>query len=32
MEEQARILDQTHQEWKGAHSQLDDILVVGIKL
>ena len=32
MEEQARIPDKTHLEWKGKHSQLDDILVMGIKL
>jgi len=32
MEEQERILDKTHQEWKGSYPQLDDILVVGIKL
>ena len=32
MEEQARIVDQTFQEWKGTRSQMDDILVVGIKL
>ena len=32
MEEQARIIDQTHLEWKGSRSQMDDILVVGFKL
>jgi len=32
MEEQARILDQSFQKWKGIHSQMDDILVIGFKL
>ena len=32
MAEQALILEKTHQEWKGANAQVDDILVVGIKL
>jgi len=32
MEEQARIIDETHRQWKGAHRQLDDILVIGIRL
>ena len=32
LEEQAQILEKTHQEWKGTHPQIDDILVVGIKL
>ena len=32
LEEQARILDQTHLEWKGTYDQVDDILVIGIKL
>jgi len=32
MEEQERILGKTHLEWKGSNAQLDDILVVGVKL
>ena len=32
MEEQARILNKTHLEWKGTQPQIDDILVMGIKL
>ena len=31
LEEQARIIDKTHLEWRGATPQIDDILVVGIK-
>ena len=32
MAEQAEILDETHRVWKGMKSQIDDILVVGIRL
>ena len=32
MEQQALILDATHTEWRGTHPQVDDILVIGIKL
>lgn len=32
LEEQIRILDQTHLQWRGMFPQIDDILVVGIKL
>jgi len=32
MTEQAKILDQTHRDWKGMCPQLDDILVVGIRI
>ena len=32
MEEQANMLNNTHLEWRGEHPQIDDILVVGIKL
>ena len=32
LEEQMQILDKTHKEWKGIHSQVDDILVMGIAL
>ena len=32
LEKQARILEKTHMEWKGTHRQIDDILVMGIKL
>jgi serine phosphatase RsbU (regulator of sigma subunit) len=32
MDEQARILDETHNEWKRLRPQVDDILILGIKL
>ena len=32
MEEQMHILEKTHVEWKGKYPQIDDILVIGIKL
>jgi len=32
MAEQEKILDKTHKDWKGKRPQLDDILVVGIRL
>jgi len=32
MAEQVKILDKTHNEWKGTRPQIDDILVVGIRL
>jgi len=32
MEEQAGIIEKTHLDWRGAHPQVDDILVVGIRL
>ncbi len=32
MEEQKQILLKTHLEWKGNNKQLDDILVMGVKL
>ena len=32
LEEQSRILDETHCEWKGNKGQTDDILVFGVKL
>ena len=32
MDEQAKIIDKTHLEWRGETPQIDDILVVGIKL
>ncbi len=32
MEIQKEILDQTFEEWKGDYFQLDDILVIGIKM
>ena len=33
MEEQYEILDNTIEDWKGAvHEQIDDILVIGIKI
>jgi len=32
MEEQERIIDETHLNWKGSNYQVDDILIVGIKL
>jgi len=32
MAEQAKILDKTHRDWKGKQPQIDDILVVGIRV
>ena len=32
MAEQSKILDKTHRDWKGKQPQIDDILVVGIRL
>ncbi len=32
MSEQKRILNETIEDWKGIHPQVDDILVMGIKL
>ena len=32
MEQQYQLLDQHFLEWKGAYDQLDDILVMGIKV
>lgn len=32
MAEQRRILDETIEEWKGTHKQIDDILVMGVRL
>jgi serine phosphatase RsbU (regulator of sigma subunit) len=32
MEEQKNILDQTLSEWKGSLEQVDDILIIGIKI
>ena len=32
LDEQAEIIDKTHLEWRGQTPQVDDILVVGIKL
>lgn len=32
LEEQRQILDDTIEEWKGIYDQIDDILVVGIKV
>lgn len=32
MNEQLAILNNTHDQWKGANRQIDDILVMGIKL
>ena len=32
MAEQAKILDKTHRDWKGMQPQIDDILVVGVRL
>ena len=32
MEEQGRMIEKTHLEWRGEHPQIDDVLVIGIKL
>jgi serine phosphatase RsbU (regulator of sigma subunit) len=32
MEEQRQILDHTHENWKGNNPQIDDILVMGIRI
>lgn len=32
MHEQREILLETHLEWKGSHAQVDDILVIGLKI
>ncbi|MFH2141242.1 MAG: tetratricopeptide repeat protein [Bacteroidota bacterium] len=32
MKEQEVILDTTFEEWKGSHNQIDDVLVIGIKV
>ena len=31
MAEQARVLEQKYQEWRGEMEQIDDILVIGIR-
>jgi serine phosphatase RsbU (regulator of sigma subunit) len=32
LHEQKRLLDQKHKEWMGQNTQLDDILVIGVKI
>ena len=32
IEEQKAILDKTLEDWKGAHEQVDDILVIGVRI
>jgi serine phosphatase RsbU (regulator of sigma subunit) len=32
MEEQHRLLDKTIEEWRGALEQVDDILVIGVRI
>jgi serine phosphatase RsbU (regulator of sigma subunit) len=32
LNEQAELFDKSFEEWKGAHEQIDDVTVVGIKL
>ncbi len=32
MDEQKRLLDQKHKDWMGKNAQLDDILVIGVKI
>jgi len=32
MEEQAHIIDKTHLDWRGERPQIDDVLVIGIRL
>lgn len=31
IEEQAKVIDKTFQEWKGVYEQLDDVCVIGVK-
>jgi len=32
MDEQARLLNQSFEEWRGSNPQIDDVLVMGIRL
>jgi serine phosphatase RsbU (regulator of sigma subunit) len=32
MEEQRELLDRTYEEWKAGHEQVDDVLVIGLKI
>ena len=32
MEEQREILDKTYEDWKAGHEQVDDVLVIGLKI
>lgn len=32
MEEQKEILEQTFDEWRGNYNQLDDVLIMGVKI
>lgn len=32
MDEQARLLEETFEEWKGEYQQVDDVLLVGIRI
>jgi serine phosphatase RsbU (regulator of sigma subunit) len=32
MTEQKELLDRTYEEWKAGHEQVDDVLVIGIKI
>jgi serine phosphatase RsbU (regulator of sigma subunit) len=32
MEEQREIIERTYDEWKGNHPQLDDVVIVGLKI
>ncbi|MBN1949827.1 MAG: response regulator [Bacteroidales bacterium] len=32
MKDQARLLDKAFDDWRGEHTQLDDILIIGIRL
>jgi len=32
MEEQKKILEQTIEEWRGDHEQIDDILLIGVRI
>ena len=32
MPEQKRVLDQKIENWKGSYEQVDDILVIGVKI
>jgi len=32
MEEQRRSLDRAIEDWKGDHEQVDDILIIGVKI
>jgi serine phosphatase RsbU (regulator of sigma subunit) len=32
MHDQQRVMEQTIESWKGAHEQVDDMLVIGVRV